>query len=84
MCRNYAFEKVRDDRFEMGQCKPTSAAFRECFLRTGVMNASLNEDGKWLAATDWLNRVIKNGASSTATAFISRTVNGSAVRGVCL
>jgi len=66
------------DRFEMGRYEPTSAASREGFLIAEVMNAFLNEDGKWLAAIDRLKRVVKNGASLTAKAFISGTVNGSA------
>jgi len=60
----------------MGRYEPTSAATREGFLIAGVMIASLNEDRKWPAAIDQLNRVVKNGASSTAAAFISGTVNG--------
>jgi len=74
--RSRSFETT--DRFEMGPYEPTSALFKESFLIAGVMNASLNEDGKWLAAIDRLNTVVKNGANSTATAFISGTVHGSA------
>jgi len=50
------------DRFEMGQYEPTSAASKEGFLIAGVMNASLNENGKWPAAVDRLKRIVINGA----------------------
>jgi len=61
------------DRFEMGPHEPTSADSIQKVLIAGVMNASLNKDRKWPAANDRLNRVVKNGASSTATTFMSGT-----------
>ena len=40
------------NKFEIGRYELTCAASRSKFLMTGVMNASLNTDGKHPAASD--------------------------------
>ena len=61
------------DKFEIGRYEPASDVSRSAFLTMGVMNASLNNDGKWPAASEQLNKSVKYGATKSMTCLDRET-----------